>query len=199
MEHSSTTTTYHRIDTLAAPGWAILPLRLFLGVSFLAAGFDKLSDPAFLDPSARDYIGQQIARFAPGTPLEGFLHHFAVPNATAFGVMVMGGEVCIGVGVLLGLLTRFSAFMGLLLNLTFFLSATWDVRPFYFGADLPYSAGWLTLLMAGPGALSLDARLRQWLATGPNTADDSAQVGASTGDLLTRRTFLVAGAAGPAG
>src|SRR5207253_6209061 len=116
MEHSSTTTTYHRIDTLAAPGWAILPLRLFLGISFLAAGFDKLSDPAFLDPGARDYIGHQIAGFAPGTPLEGFLVNFALPNADLFGVMVMGGELCIAVAVLLGLLTRFSAFMGMLLN-----------------------------------------------------------------------------------
>src|SRR4051812_31877906 len=83
------------------PGWAILPLRLFLAISFLAAGLDKLGDPAFLDPSARNYIGQQIAHFAPGTPLEGFLLNFAVPNAMLFGVMVMGGELCIGIAVLL--------------------------------------------------------------------------------------------------
>src|SRR5437588_3570416 len=121
------------------PPWSILPLRLFLAVSFLAAGFDKLGDPAYLNPSARDYIGKQIARFATGSPLEGFLLNFAVPNAGLFGIMVMGGELCIGLAVLLGLLTRFSAFMGMLLNLTFFLSATWDVHPFYFGADLPYT------------------------------------------------------------
>src|SRR5438067_8131199 len=151
------------------PGWTILPLRLFLGISFLSAGWDKLTDPASLDPSARDYIGQQIGRFAPGTPLEGFLLNFAVPNASLFGVMVMGGELCIGIAVLLGLLTRFSAAMGLLLNLTFFLSATWDVHPFYFGADLPYSVAWLTLLLAGPGPFALDPLVKRWLSPPPIT------------------------------
>ena len=147
--------------------WVILPMRLFLGFSFVIAGLDKLNDPSYLDPASRDYIGQQISRFAPGTPLEGFLLNFAVPNANLFGVMVMGGELCIGIAVLLGLLTRFSAFMGLLLNLTFFLSATWSIRPFYFGADLPYVFGWLTLLLAGPGPYALDAFVKRWLEPEP--------------------------------
>ena len=142
----------------------MLPLRLFLGVSFLSAGFDKLTDPSFLDPTSRDYIGQQITRFAPNTPLEGFLLNFAVPNANLFGVLVMGGELCIGIAVLLGLLTRFSAAMGMLLNLTFFLSATWDVRPFYFGADLPYSVAWFTLILMGAGPFALDVLVKRWLS-----------------------------------
>src|SRR5215217_5324043 len=146
--------TRRNIPWLEAPAlsaWTVLPLRLFLGGTFLLAGLDKLADPTFLDPAARTYLGNQIAGFAPGTPLEGPLLALAVPNAALFGVLVMGGEICIGLAVLLGLLTRFSALMGLLISLTFFLSATWDVRPFYFGADLPYVIGWLTLALAGPG------------------------------------------------
>jgi thiosulfate dehydrogenase [quinone] large subunit len=183
------------------PGWAILPLRLFLGISFLAAGWDKLTDPAFLDPSARDYIGQQIGRFAPGTPLEGFLLNFAVPNASLFGVMVMGGELCIGIAVLLGLLTRFSAAMGLLLNLTFFLSATWDVHPFYFGADLPYSLAWLTLLLAGPGPLALDVLIKKWLSPPPITYVSRGRTVTveDSSTAMTRRAFLGAGAVGVTG
>jgi thiosulfate dehydrogenase [quinone] large subunit len=178
------------------PGWSVVPLRLFLGGSFLAAGLDKLTDPAFLDPGAPGYLGRQIAGFAPGTPLEGFLLQFALPNATLFGVLVMGGELCIAVAVLLGLLTRFSALMGMLLNLTFFLSATWLVRPFYFGADLPYAAAWLTLALTGPGPLALDPWIRRrWLA--PRAA--RGQAVPARGTLLTRRAFLGAGAAGLAG
>ena len=185
----------------ALPGWSILPLRLFLGISFLAAGWDKLTDPAFLDPSARDYIGQQIGRFAPGTPLEGFLLNFAVPNASMFGVMVMGGELCIGIAVLLGLLTRFSAAMGLLLNLTFFLSATWDVHPFYFGADLPYTFAWLTLLLAGPGPFALDPLLKGWLSPPPITYMSRGRsiTVEDSGTAMTRRAFLGAGAVGLTG
>ncbi len=152
------------------PNWIILPMRFFLAYSFIAAGIDKLTDPSYLDPSAHDYIGQQISRFAPGTPIEGFLLHVAVPNATLFGVMVMGGELCIGLAVLLGLFTRFSAVMGLLLNLTFFLSATWDIQPFYFGADLPYMFCWLTLALAGPGPLALDSLVKLLLYPAPPRA-----------------------------
>ncbi len=157
-----------------------------------------MTDPAYLNPSASNYIGHQISQFALGTPLEGFLLKFAVPNASLFGVLVMGGEFCIGIAVLLGLLTRFSAAMGLLLNLTFFLSATWDVHPFYFGADLPYAFAWLTLLLAGPGPYALDARLKEWLSPPPIiTTSRGRTITVEDKDAaMTRRAILGAGAAG---
>lgn len=114
MKEQHTISQDNKPSAIIIPGWVILPMRLFLGASFLAAGLDKLGDPAFLDPAAREYIGQQISGFAPGTPLEVFLLNVALPNAGLFGVMVMGGELCIGVAALLGLLTRGSAAMGLL-------------------------------------------------------------------------------------
>ena len=101
------------------------------------------------------------------SPLGGLLTAVVVPNATMFGLLVMAGELLIGLAVLLGWFTRFSAFMGLLINFMFYLTITWDVHPFYFGADLPYSFGWLTLLLAGPGPLSVDAYLRARLAPLP--------------------------------
>jgi thiosulfate dehydrogenase (quinone) large subunit len=183
------------------PAWIILPLRFFLGFSFVAAGLDKLADPTFLDPSAISYIGHQIAGFAPGTPLEGFLLNFAVPNATLFGVIVMGGELLIGLAVLLGLFTRFSAAMGFLLNMTFFLSATWLVHPFFLGADLPYSLGWLTLLLAGPGPFALDTLVKKWLAPQNITyiSKGRSVTVQDTNTAMTRRAFLGAGAAGLTG
>ena len=179
-------------------------LRLFLGISFLMAGLDKLGDPGYLDPSAPSYIGNQITQMAVGTPIEGFLIHVAVPNSTPFGVMVMGGELCIGVATLLGLLTRFSAIMGLSCNLTFFLSATWTLRPFYFGADLPYMAAWLSLALLGPGSYALDVLLARWLA-GSSRQVYSPRTGQPlppTSMLDTpagRRTFVTVASAGVAG
>jgi hypothetical protein len=53
---------------------------------------------------------------------------------------------------LVGFLFRIAAFAGLLLNFTFFLSATWNAFPFYFGSDIVFAACWLTLLLTGPQA-----------------------------------------------
>jgi len=63
-------------------GWILVPLRLFLGVTFVYAGVQKLTDPQYFNPAARGYIGHQIAAFALGSPLRGFLTNVAVPHAT---------------------------------------------------------------------------------------------------------------------
>jgi thiosulfate dehydrogenase [quinone] large subunit len=140
-----------------------LPLRLFLAVSFLAAGWDKLTDPQFFDSSAPGYIGAQLAGFAGQSPLGGFLTSVAVPNATIFGALVLAGELAIGLGALVGLFSRKAAFFGVLLSLTLWLTASWNVTPFFLGSDLPYALGWLTLLIAGAHpVLSLDGQIQKW-------------------------------------
>ncbi len=40
-----------------ATRWALLPLRLFLGVTFCYAGIDKLADPSFLSASGPGSLG----------------------------------------------------------------------------------------------------------------------------------------------
>src|SRR5712691_6526151 len=140
--------------------WAHLPLRLFLGITFIYAGLQKLTDPQFFNPSAHGYIGKQIAAFAIGSPLHSFLLQVAVPHATVFGLLVSYGELAIGIGTMLGLLLRPAAFFGLLISLLFFLSATWRVFPYLYGSDIVFVFCWLTFLIAGPvntGLPSLDA------------------------------------------
>lgn len=144
-------------------GWVIVPLRLFLGVTFVYAGLQKLTDPQYFNPAARGYIGTQIVGFAHGSPLHDFLLNVAAPHAVLFGACVAYGELAIGLGVLVGLLLRPAAFFGLLLNLIFFLSADWHVYPYFYGSDIVYLFGWLTLLLAGPANQVLPA-LDTWLA-----------------------------------
>ncbi|HEX2909996.1 MAG TPA: TQO small subunit DoxD [Chloroflexia bacterium] len=139
----------------------VLPLRLFLAISFLAAGIDKLTDPEFFNSSAIGYIGNQLNGYAHGSPLGGFLSSVAVPNATLFGAVVLVGELAIGLGTLVGLFSRTAAFFGMLLSLVLWLTASWQVTPFFLGSDLPYAIGWLTLFLAGAHPVwSLDG----WLA-----------------------------------
>jgi len=141
--------------------WAILPLRLFLGITFIYAGIQKLADPQFFNPAAHGYIGKQIMAFATGSPLHDILIRL-VPHALLFGALVAYGEIAIGLGVLFGLLFRPAAFFGILINLVFFLSATWHVYPYFYGSDIVFIFCWLTLLISGPlntGLPSLD----EWL------------------------------------
>ncbi len=137
----------------------LLPLRLFLGITFIYAGIQKLTDPQFFDPKAIGYIGKQIIAFATGSPLHHILIRYAVPHAVFFGLVVALGEIAIGLGALFGFLLRPAAFFGLLLSLLFFLSASWRVFPYFYGADIVFVFAWLTLLLAGPlrsGYPSLD-------------------------------------------
>ena len=39
-------------EGLRQPGWLILPLRAFLGVTFVYVGLQKLANPAYLDPTS---------------------------------------------------------------------------------------------------------------------------------------------------
>lgn len=137
--------------------WVLLPLRLFLGITFIYAGLQKLTDPQFFDPKARGYIGKQIIGFASGSPLHNFLIQVAVPHAHLFGLLIAFGEIAIGIGTILGLLFRPAAFFGLLLSLTFFLTATWRVFPYFYGSDIVFVFCWLTLLLVGPSNIGLPA------------------------------------------
>src|SRR5438067_8789727 len=95
----------------------LLPLRLFLGITFLYAGIQKLTDPQFFNPSATGFIGKQIMAFAHGSPIHNVLLHVALPHAVFFGLLVACGEIAIGIGTLLGFLFRPAAFFGILLSL----------------------------------------------------------------------------------
>ncbi|MFL5588959.1 MAG: TQO small subunit DoxD [Ktedonobacteraceae bacterium] len=148
-------------ETIHMAKWVLLPMRLFLGITFIYAGLQKLADPQFFSPAARGYIGKQIMAFATGSPLHDILIRI-VPHAAFFGSLVAYGEIAIGLGTLLGLLFRPAAFFGILINLLFFLSATWHVYPYFYGSDIVFIFCWLTLLISGPVNTGLPS-LDQWL------------------------------------
>jgi thiosulfate dehydrogenase [quinone] large subunit len=50
------------------PGAALFPLRLFLGLTFVYAGVQKLTDPGFLHPGAPTYIGTREASCCAPSP-----------------------------------------------------------------------------------------------------------------------------------
>ncbi|MFD5467634.1 Rieske 2Fe-2S domain-containing protein [Kitasatospora sp. NPDC127059] len=143
-----------------ASGYALLPLRLFLGVTFVYAALDKLSDAHFLagagDPAS--FVSQTQAAKAGGSPIA-FLLGPALDTPTLFALAVAFGELAVGLGTLLGLWGRVAALGGALINLSLWLTVSWNVSPYYLGNDLGYLMAWTPLLLAGTPYLSVDGYL----------------------------------------
>jgi len=142
----------------------MLPLRLFLGVTFVYAGLDKLwFDPTFLDSSAPTSLAAQLAGFAHTSPLAPLIVVLGEPLAVPLGILIAIAEIAIGLGALTGLLARLCAWGGVALAALLWLTASWAVHPYYLGPDLPYLAGWLTLALVGDGGIgSLASVIRRW-------------------------------------
>jgi len=152
--------------TAVVPAAALLPLRIFLGVTFLYAGIDKLLDPRFFDATDPASITAQLAAFARDSPLSPLIK-LVEPYALPIGLLIAVSEIAIGLGALSGLAFRVAAVGGAVLSLVFWLSASWATHPYYYGPDLPYAAGWLTLALAGHGRLLVPKR---WLPPDPGAA-----------------------------
>ncbi|MFN2617690.1 MAG: TQO small subunit DoxD [Thermoleophilaceae bacterium] len=150
-----------------SPGGALLPLRLFLGGTFVYAGVQKLSDPGFLHPGAPTYIGGQLRAFSHGTPGGFLLRALAIPHPALAGVGVALLEILVGLLILSGLLTRAAAAAGLALNLILFLTNSWHTAPYFLGSDIVFVFAWLPFVLAGAsGQPAVDHALDGWTAAG---------------------------------
>jgi thiosulfate dehydrogenase (quinone) large subunit len=179
---------------------ALLPLRFFVGGTFLFAGIDKLLDPAFLQASGPGSIGEQLATYARVSPLAPLITAVALPAPLLVGVIVAGLEIAAGLGALTGLVYRLSAAVGAVLAATFFLTASWAVRPYYLGPDLPYLLGWITLGLAGHGGLYvIGDGIERAFSLAPRAADAPPGVADETRRGLLQLIVLAAGSLSVAG
>ncbi len=168
--------------------YGTLPLRFFLGVTFVYVGIPKISDPGFLQPGASTYIGTQLQAFAAHSPIGFLLQVFALPVPQLAGIGVIGVELAIGVLVLVGLATRWAAAAGALLSVVLFLTASWSVQPYFLGSDSIYAVAWITLVLVGDqGVLTVRP-----LIFGPAQPDRGRP---ATTDLSRRRLLLQLGGA----
>jgi len=140
-------------------GWAILPLRAFLGLTFCLAGLQKLANPGFLAASNPSSIQSQLAGAARRSPIHALLAplaHFAVP----LGLLIAFGELAVGLGAILGLWTRIAALGGIVISFSLFLAVSFHSNPYYTGSDIVFVFAWTPLLLAGAGGvLSADSLL----------------------------------------
>ncbi|WP_438948634.1 DoxX family protein [Streptomyces atratus] len=137
---------------------ALLPLRIFLGVTFIYAGLDKLTDSSFFRASGAGSIGEMMHAVRDSSAIPALVD-LALKNPGAFGHAIAIGELAVGIGTLIGLWARLAALGGALISLSLWLTVSWQVKPYYFGNDLAYLMAWLPLLLGGAAAFSVDAFL----------------------------------------
>ena len=121
-------------------------LRIFLGATFIYAGWDKASDPGFLTQGEPTYIGTQLAAFAANSPID-FLLNRILEHATYVGIFVMLAEFAVGIATLLWVAPATAAFGGLLISITLWLSSSFYTTPYFLAGDSAYAVMWLAYLL----------------------------------------------------
>jgi thiosulfate dehydrogenase [quinone] large subunit len=118
--------------------WIWVVPRLFIGWTWLKAGWGKLTNPAWVGTDA----GQALTGFINGalTKTTGahpevqswyaaFLRSAILPNANVWSYVVSIGEALVGIGLLLGAFTGIAAFFGIFMNLNYLLAGAVSVNP----------------------------------------------------------------------
>ncbi len=131
---------------------ALRVMRLWLGITWIYAGWDKASDPGFLEAGSSTYMGTQLSGFSTHSPL-GFAFNPLIEYATVVGGFVIISEFAIGLATLLWVAPRLAAFGGFLMSLGLWLADTFHVSPYFLASNTAYAVLWLTylLLLVGNG------------------------------------------------
>jgi len=135
-----------------------LPIRLFVGFSFLEAGLHKLFPvgkavgAGWLDGGA-SLLGYWTNAVAiPEAPAKAaitfewyrdFLNILIANGAqTWFGYLIVFGEIAIGAGLILGILTGIAAFFGVTMNMSFLLAGSASTNPVLFALGIGLILAW---------------------------------------------------------
>ncbi len=100
--------------------WYIAALRIYVGYYLFTQGYRKYQR----DFPKSDWIGRQLGDIASLDLYpwyKSFLQSYVVPHGELFGYLVMIGEITVGACLLLGLLTRLNACVGLFMLINFYL------------------------------------------------------------------------------
>ncbi len=145
----------------SSPNSAIIWLivRLYVGYAWITAGWGKVTSDAWTGKNAgaalQGFVGGALAKSQEGGDVAGwyatFLENTVLPNAKVFSYMVAYGELLVGLGLILGLLTGIAAFFGALMNVTFLFAGTLSANPLLF-----ILATWLVLAWKVAGWYGLD-------------------------------------------
>ncbi|GCE30152.1 hypothetical protein KDA_56360 [Dictyobacter alpinus] len=133
--------------------WLWLIVRLYVGYEWFTAGWEKLTGHSIAIGSFGEaakggpwvfagHDGAAMKGFVTGALAQAtgahpavqgwyatFLRDFVLPNAAVFSYVITFGEICVGLGLILGILTGIAAFFGIFMNLSFLLAGAVSINP----------------------------------------------------------------------
>lgn len=146
-----------------------LPIRVWLGWQWVSAAIHKLEGPAWMQTGAalKGFWTGAVAIPKTGTPpihyawYRSFLQFLLDTKAYVwFAKLVPLGELMVGVALILGLFTGFSAFMGGFMNFNFMMAGSASVNPVFFLISVLLVMAWRVA-----GYIGADFVVIPWIAS----------------------------------
>ncbi len=138
-------------DTRMAIVWLVI--RLYVGYQWLSAGFEKLTGTSISFGSFGEksqggawvftnHDGAAIAGFVKGALAQttgahasvqgwyaNFLQTFVQPDPALWAYLITFGEIAVGIGLIIGMLTGIAAFFGVVMNFNYLLAGAVSTNP----------------------------------------------------------------------
>jgi thiosulfate dehydrogenase [quinone] large subunit len=128
-----------------------LPIRIYLGFSWLEAGYHKYADGGWIDGGAslRAYWERAAAVPEGGRPpisydwYRSFIQTLLDNGAESWmGWVITFGEMAVGIALIIGLLTGVAAFFGAFMNMSFLLAGSASTNPVLFTLAIGLMLAW---------------------------------------------------------
>ena len=136
----------------ARAGLVWLPIRLFLGFTWIEAGWHKFTGTGWMDGGAALAGYWKAAAAIPAAPARpaisfewyrDFLNLLiSGHHETWFAPLITFGEMAVGLGLLLGALTGIAAFFGIMMNMSFLLAGSASTNPVLFALGIGVILAW---------------------------------------------------------
>jgi thiosulfate dehydrogenase [quinone] large subunit len=146
--------------------WLWLIVRVYVGYQWFTAGFEKLTGYSATIGNTfgtkvgeswifTPHLGAQLMGFAHGAIAQatgpypavqgwyaGFLQNVVIPGAGFWSYVVTFGELAVGIGLIIGMLTGIAAFFGVFMNMNFLLAGAVSINPIIGGLALFLVLAW---------------------------------------------------------
>ena len=131
-----------------------LPIRLYLGFSWVEAGYHKLTGEGWINDGGSALAGfwqnaVKIPEVGGGRPPISYDWYREFINTLLaggheqwFAWVITFGEIAVGIGLIIGLLTGVAAFFGAFMNMSFLLAGSASTNPVLFTLAIGLMLAW---------------------------------------------------------